>query len=238
MFSNLVFVEKDDLYIVVPFLPRLIPNAKSYVLECLKTVVPEERILEEVPKDMTRHPHPHLVGKYHSERKVTGSVNPRENEMGCNFIRETLLKIADKPRLIEEVPYLYISRRDNSSSEYHKGRNARDVVNQEELLSRLPQFKSFCFGDLPFVQQIQLVRDAKIILAPHGAALIHILAGNKDLKIVELVAEINTCSVFLEKSRILGIDHHQMSFPSDRDENMTVDIDQVVNKVKELMPVE
>jgi hypothetical protein len=29
-----------------------------------------------------------------------------------------------------------------------------------------------------------------------------------------------------------------MSFPSDRDENMTVDIDQVVNKVKELMPVE
>jgi Glycosyltransferase 61 len=84
--------------------------------------------------------------------------------------------------------YLYITRRD---AKY------RRVLEEHKLTEYLQSigFEVVCLSDLSFAEQIQKFNRAKIIIAPHGAALANMVFAPENAQIVELFPEdyINGC---------------------------------------------
>lgn len=64
----------------------------------------------------------------------------------------------------------------------------RRVTNEEEVLDILGKygFKAYCFENMPFEEQIEIMYDAESIIAPHGAGLSNILF-NRGGKVLELL---------------------------------------------------
>jgi Glycosyltransferase 61 len=84
--------------------------------------------------------------------------------------------------------YLYITRRD---AKY------RRILEEQKLTEYLQSigFEVVCLSDLSFAEQIQKFNRAKIIIAPHGAALANMVFAPENAQIIELFPEdyINGC---------------------------------------------
>jgi hypothetical protein len=98
------------------------------------------------------------------------------NRRSIAIIREVASKIWTPKGHIKRV---YISRGDTP---------LRRIANEAELFDRL---KTFGFvevrlGSLPYLQQVELIRGAEVIIAPHGMGLTHIVFHDGRPLIVEL----------------------------------------------------
>jgi capsular polysaccharide biosynthesis protein len=81
----------------------------------------------------------------------------------------------------------------------------------ELLLTKLG-FETHYMETYPLAMQAQLVADAKIVVAPHGAGLANLLFARKGTSVVEIVpAGRYNATCYPEKSRIFGL-HHQLIF--------------------------
>lgn len=82
----------------------------------------------------------------------------------------------------KKSPYVYISRNDAES---------RRVSNENELMDYLGHlgFEKFILSELPVIEQIELFRNAKCVIAPHGAGLANILFSECKASIIELFGE-------------------------------------------------
>lgn len=78
-----------------------------------------------------------------------------------------------------DIPFVYISRRKAPT---------RRVINEKEVLEKLKPygFKSVVLEDLSFKQQVNLFRNAKVIIALHGAGLTNLIFANKGVKVYEI----------------------------------------------------
>lgn len=83
---------------------------------------------------------------------------------------------------------LFLSRRDAPQ---------RRVTNEEEIAQRLTVlgFEVMCAGEMSIAEQVEVFRNAQIIIAPHGAALTNMVFAPPGTQIVELFGDnyINGC---------------------------------------------
>jgi hypothetical protein len=134
------------------------------------------------------------------------------------------------PELIQQHPFLYISRKD---SVY------RPVTNEEETSHALNElgFETVCLSDLPISEQASLFRHAKFIVAPHGAGLANLIFARGQANLIELLPEDypNPCYYAIAKQRSLCYDYQMCSVTNDgaahHHSKMTVDVSALVNKV-------
>lgn len=80
----------------------------------------------------------------------------------------------------QRSPLLYISRRDTSR---------RVLANEAELEDRLAALgvAPLIFTKMPLAEQIEAVRAARLIIAPHGAGLSHLITARPGTEILELM---------------------------------------------------
>jgi capsular polysaccharide biosynthesis protein len=99
---------------------------------------------------------------------------------------------------------LYISRRDTTR---------RRLDNEDAVEASLAArgFRCVTFTGVPYAAQARLVRDAAVIVAPHGAGLAHLLLARPGTAVFEMVpgteagATLTTCMTWL--SRLAGLRH-------------------------------
>ena len=145
--SRLKLLEEviDEIdYLIVPY------NLKKFHLETLGLLgFPEEKLLK--IKDGT-----HLL----CERLFVPSVSRQVPKWACDFLRDSFLPedVAEPHRLI------YISRKD---ALYRK------IINEEEVEDYLRDvgFEIVQMSELPFLEQVKICAEARIVVGPHGAGL-------------------------------------------------------------------
>ena len=101
-------------------------------------------------------------------------------------------------------PNIYISRRDTAR---------RPMKNEEALEAELTRLGvvPVVLSAMPLAQQVHLIANARLIIAPHGAGLSHIVNAPQGLKILELMPVQNGSHArrfnFARLSRVRGHDH-------------------------------
>lgn len=96
---------------------------------------------------------------------------------------------------------IYISRRKAGH---------RRLQNDDELQSLLEPlgFESYCFEDLTFKKQCTLLRESKLVVTVHGAALANAMFCSPGTSIVEIFPERRlNIDLFSNRSCIYGLDH-------------------------------
>jgi len=92
------------------------------------------------------------------------------------ILRETFLPLIDGGNRKFKI---YISRR---------GTNRRRLSNEEELENELQKlgFKIVRLEAYSFIQQVDIINNAEIIIAPHGAGLANLVFAEKTTKVIEI----------------------------------------------------
>ena len=130
---------------------------------------------------------------------------------------------------------VYISRR------YAKNRK---LINEQEVESRLDQlgFRSVALENISLAEQISLVTSAKIIVAPHGAGLSHIITSEQGARIFELVPTHQPWSLrfnFARISYLIGHQHFLWLEPANLlTEEWRVDIEPMMEALKQFIASE
>jgi capsular polysaccharide biosynthesis protein len=111
----------------------------------------------------------------------TGNPSPR----AVAWLRSRLLPTVSAPRATRK---LYISRRDAPQ---------RRLLNEDEIarFARGHDFEVVSLGDTPVAEQIKLFREARTIMAPHGAGVTNVLFSPPGATIIEFFGTnyINGC---------------------------------------------
>ena len=123
------------------------------------------------------------VSLEHHEKNLTSQFTIRKKFLYPDFdslitLRRILL--SKKFTMNSKFSRLYLTRRNN--------KNGRRLYNESEISDYLIS-KNFLIIDLdtiPFSQQINLMKSAEIVVAPHGAALSHLVCVSDHCKVIEL----------------------------------------------------
>lgn len=138
------------------------------------------------------------------------------------WLREQLVDTADSSFSTDE--YIYISRDDAQT---------RRVRNKSDLMERLAEhsFKRYILSELTFAEQIQLFRDAKTVVGPHGAGLVNILFGDS-LSVVELFPETLIRPYYYLLATVLNHDYKCVRCPAIKGTaDISVEVDDVIYAV-------
>ena len=101
-------------------------------------------------------------------------------EENVKFWNKYYINIIEKNSTNDETnDKIYISREDS---------NNRKIINEDELVSNLKKigFKSITLSKLDIFKQMQLFRNAKVIVGYHGAGFVNILFSKRNTKVIEL----------------------------------------------------
>lgn len=168
-----------------------------YVLDCHLPY--QRRILQLLGVDLTRVIQPHCQSHLLADEIVW--FNMPTTGVVQQYASAILKQLANNTPRESSRNRIYISRRD---AVHRRLQNEREV---ERELGKLG-VTSVCMSDLSIDEQIELFRDASLIVTIHGAALANLIFANPHLKIVEIVPESRmNRSLFPEWSRQLGLDH-------------------------------
>ncbi|MBP0019363.1 MAG: glycosyltransferase family 61 protein [Cyanobacteria bacterium SBLK] len=112
-----------------------------------------------------------------SKRREIGRTSPKS----CHWVREKVFSSLDKQATVNIplAPNIFISRRNARS---------RRIVNEDEVIETLAKwdFVPYLLEDFDWQDQVTLFRQAKTIVAPHGAGLVNMVFSHKDTQILEL----------------------------------------------------
>jgi len=103
--------------------------------------------------------------------------------------------------------YIYVSRADA----------ARRVLNEEPLIKELKKrgFEIVIPGSLSLADQIKFFKDAKVIVAPHGAGLTNLLFANNQKALIEFFSHLYLDDGFIRISRLnRAKEYHRLIFKS------------------------
>lgn len=122
---------------------------------------------------------------------------------------------------------IYITRKGNSN-----GRRIQNEVELIDLLSRY-NFEVVDPGMLSFKKQLSLFSQSKIVVAPHGAALSHILNFPSEARILELNGDSDVRWHIRKMAKDLGINHHLLLGKNAGDGSFLVNLELVKNFLKD-----
>ena len=133
------------------------------------------------------------------------------------FLRERFINKAKK---FDNCEYIFIDRSDSDF-------NRCKLVNNKEIIEILEKkgFKSYKVSELSFFEQIYLVKKAKVIIGPHGAAFSNLIFSNKDLKLFEIIPSDHLSLKCKRFSNILGFEYNRFNLEriDDADGDMFLD---------------
>ena len=111
-----------------------------------------------------------LISFLFVRNKETEMTNIYSPEVYNILHKLSLLNIPEKK---DRPQHIIISRKSTAQ---------RRLINEELLVTAFPgyPFEIFNIEDMTFVEQVQLFRNAKTIIAPHGAGLVNLIYVNND----------------------------------------------------------
>lgn len=160
----------------------------------------------------------------------------------CDFLRSEFLNQTATNKY-EKVERLYISRKNATN---------RRIINEDEVLSFLNQFgfKSVTLEAMSVAEQVSLMADAEVVLAPHGSGLTNILFCRAGTKVIEIFSPnyvypcywlvsniVNLKYYYLIGENFAGFYFHKMLYPNPGSEDIFVNLDSLL-KVMKLAEVE
>jgi hypothetical protein len=144
-------------------------------------------------------------------------------------LREKFLRYSKKIPIADKI---FIDRSDSVF-------NHCKLVNNEEIKEYLIKnnFKSYQISKLNFFEQINLFKNAKIIVGPHGAAFSNIIFSNPGLKIVELIPKSHPSIKCKKFSDLLGFNYTRVNLDliDNQIENKKGDMKISVTHLKEII---
>ncbi len=119
-------------------------------------------------------------------------IHPAQN-LDANFKElkaELLLATANEPK-VNYPKRFFIDR---------SGSNARNIVNKTDFYDLLSSFgiESIVLEDYPLTEQIQIFKNAELVVAVHGAGLTNILFCRPDTKIIEILPPLCATPAFFK----------------------------------------
>ncbi|BDC99509.1 glycosyltransferase family 61 protein [Persicobacter psychrovividus] len=114
---------------------------------------------------------------------------------------------AELTATIDAAPYIYISRGDASQ---------RRVTNEDEVILALQKqgFDIIQLSKLSFQKQIALFKQAKVIIAPHGAALTNLFFCEPKTKVIEVFPSEYVSPLYQELALRLNLQYKMLICPS------------------------
>lgn len=123
----------------------------------------------------------------------------------CNFLRQKFLNYNIQESKFSNRKYrrIYISRVD---ARYRK------VVNELEFIRFLESygFSVIQTENLSFLDQVNLFRDAEVVIAPHGAGLSNLVFCQKGVKVVEIFSSVYVIPCYWILSQHIGLDYYYL----------------------------
>ena len=114
--------------------------------------------------------------------------------------------------------------------------------NSDELVARLKQgfpdviINGIYGEDLEICQQVSIVHNADILIAMHGAGLVHLWWLQDNSVSIELVpASQRGNGAFITLATLLGKAHHQFTHVTERGSIVNVDIDKLIKEVQSIL---
>jgi Capsular polysaccharide biosynthesis protein len=145
----------------------------------------------------------------------TGNISPHAVE----WLRSRFLK--SEPGSGDRL--IYISRKDAMK---------RKLLNEDEIIGFLQQkgFEIVCPGTLPFSEQVEMFRRARVVIGPHGAGFTNMAFAPRDATMIEFFGDnyINGC--FWTLANVLGQRHAFVSAPTE-----TLNFSIPVNRCAEIL---
>ena len=116
-------------------------------------------------------------------------------------------------------------RRSGTSQRWPRGGGVSEDAAFRDFLDRNGfETVEFGSGELRIEEQVRLLGDAAVILAPHGAALANLAYLSAPLKVIEIMGAHTPRAMFMHLSSICGFVHHVV-FSASYDENGDIDVD-------------
>nr|WP_220572379.1 glycosyltransferase family 61 protein [Gluconobacter oxydans] len=143
--------------------------------------------------------------------------------------KEKILQKTGLSLLRQQEKLLYISRQDTKT---------RPILNEEELIKRLQAigFDILVSTGMPIYDQIRIFREAKIVVAGHGAGVSNMLYAHPGTILVELIQASYLNIGPMRLSQIAGCQYYSiLSFKDGDNDGWYVDIENVENKIKEFL---
>jgi capsular polysaccharide biosynthesis protein len=164
---------------------------------------------------------------YVPEPSQCGHLQPVVARAAQRLIRE----VVEKPKKLQNI---VVVRRSHH----------RALVNHEELMTALQaalpgeRFVEFSEANMPPAgrEQYDVFAHAKVVIAPHGAALSNILACPSSTAIVEFLAhgdDFNIC--YLSLASVLNLEYHPVTMEPVSYSHYQVEVTHVVNIVAEVV---
>lgn len=193
-----------------------------------------------------------ILAKWPENKIIKWKENDAAKVQDCIFVsypaernKETLNAYAYLPQMFrtlnrialtstqdeKKLPQYFIVSRSNA--------NARNLINENEVAATFNDllFEIVHLEKMNFKEQLQLFKNAKIIIAPHGAGITNILYCDKDVLLIELFPRgrnFNQTSSFHQISKALSIEHYIiMTSVINENEDMIAD-DSVIKQIKEI----
>jgi len=121
----------------------------------------------------------------------------------ARLMHERLIALADAEEAPGDAgPLLYISRRDSGF---------RAMENEAALEEVLAQrgFRVVALSGRPLLEQIRIVRAARLIVAPHGAGLAHLALARPGVAVLELMPLVTSLPLRFNMARLSRIRGHR-----------------------------
>jgi len=165
---------------------------------------------------------PVKVGNY-----IMTSIEPYSGfvtKSDLQILKETFLPLIEKG---SEKTKIYISRR---------GNNKRRLSNEKELEDELQKlgFQIVRLEEYNFLEQVEIIHSAFIIIAPHGAGLANLVFAEKGTNAIEIFPHwlFNDCFARLSLNNSLNYSYLRSEY--DKESAGLIPIQQVINLAKVL----
>ena len=221
---------------VIPLVNRLSNNYYHWTAECLSqlalmlqqrgTIIESYNLV--IAKDAPAFVRESLMALFcwAPEQVIVHDNNEVSLVKDCILIGNSFTRTAQTERVNIYKPSLYRLVREysllnipgDSSTPAHfiisrKAATQRRLIGEEQIRHAFPDkdFALVYIEELSFVQQVQLFRNAEIIIAPHGAGLVNLVYANSSPVVIEIFPgnrKIRDASLFYQVARAYELDYH------------------------------
>lgn len=146
--------------------------------------------------------------------------------------------VAFQRKILENSGLLHVDRGDRLIYLSRQDTKARPILNEDALIERLRGlgFEIYLATGRPILEQIQLFREARLVVAGHGAGVSNMLFAREGAALLELIQASYLNVGPMRLTQMSGARYHSQLFFEDGEHNgWYVDIERVARAVRQLM---